>query len=166
MVDKVFQAVYGAIPAKLQECVASVQTAFSGCEYQIIQLDPIADPVARCVASENLRFDLALEHPHMWWVDLDCTILKRPETMAGKPYHAIRAIPGTFAKPDTFLFYTNGCTSYYEGLIADRDKLGMSRDIYRWPAKVMRGTIDAVNTIPEECYEHLSYTRSTLGKKK
>ena len=146
----IVQIVYGTVPEVLLPCVESVRRAWPDAEYRLVECPAIEDPIARCIASDALRFQMVRELGRdMLYADLDVEILA-PFAIEPGPHFAFRR-----DQPACYLWYgLDG--DFIDKMDGAMKRRGIRGTTYGWPAKVLRDL--PVERILDSVYIHRAYT--------
>lgn len=104
----------GKIEPYRLKCMESLRSKVGKHNYRVIEIEK-KTPVEMVRESDRIRFELAKSDPELCYVDSDCFIVKPIHEFIIKdkvPYFGEYDFEST-GYADTFYFYVNGCTEYF-----------------------------------------------------
>jgi len=140
---KVFQVVYNNVPDKVQLCMESVKIYYP--QVEVFKFDLVENPVHD---SDILRMKMLEETDDTLFIDWDI-LIKKELTLVKNDMPCCAFYKD---QPDHCLIYSPS-KNFFEELEKERVLRGISKDVYGWPRKLLRGK--KVNRIDDNEFIHL-----------
>jgi hypothetical protein len=149
-----------------KKCIQSVKDTLRTCDnYELISIPYSDNPMDMISASDQIRFEQAIEIPNLCYVDTDCFLIEplfQERLESDKPYFAPYEFHEQFPGcPDTYYFYVNGCCDYFARNL-NPDKL--STKTYSFPMELLLNLKD-FNLIQPDTFIHIYQTMTLLVQK-
>lgn len=139
---KTFQVVYGDVPEKITLCMESVRGFYP--DVVIFKFDKVENPVK---SSDLYRLEILMKHDDVLYIDWD-VMLTGPLELINNGLPCCNYYKG---QPDCSIIYSPDKKIWID-LETEREKRGMSNDVYGFIRKLLR--FKNVNEIKGN-YEHL-----------